>query len=54
MSHKREVGAEQTTISSAETTSRTRATEEETAQQDLIEDELLIEEIHIDGVCGVY
>jgi mycofactocin precursor len=27
---------------------------EETTEQDLVEEELLVEEISIDGMCGVY
>jgi mycofactocin precursor len=38
------------TVSMAETASQT----EEPGEPQLIEDELLIEEVSIDGMCGVY
>jgi mycofactocin precursor len=30
------------------------ATEEEAPPEDLVEDELLVEDVSIDGMCGVY
>ncbi len=37
-----------------ETTTQVDSDERESADEALIEDELLVEEISIDGMCGVY